>query len=221
MDELRDAAERAVAELRQWTGEDPEVSIRVVERGGLTVTLAQPSELPGALDVRDLSRVETMSIEVGRYRPKAEIRLVGGWLGEGMRLSVVGEDKTRVEGLAKQLSDVLTPRHAVGVPGLHGLGIMFALAGASVGAAFAGRFMASYVLEVDSYATRLLIVLGFVVLVTAVVVLAVWTGPPVEILEPGKQSRYVRWRGRILTLAGTIVLGVPTSIVATMLYSGN
>jgi len=162
-----------------------------------------------------------MSIEVGRHRPKAEIRLDGGWLGEGMRLSVVGEDKTRVEGLAKELADVLTPRHAVGVPGLYGGRVTFALGAAWLGAMTVAGVLVDLVLDIDNRVARLLLIFGSATLGGGAVWLAAWAGPTVEILEPGGRSRYLRWRGRLLTLGGTIVLGVVTSIIATVLYSGD
>jgi hypothetical protein len=219
--ELQDATERAVTEIQRWTGEDPEVSIRVVERDGLTITLDQHAELSNALDVRDLSRIDSLTIEVGRYGPaSADIRLAGGWLGEGMRSSVRGTDSARVEGLATQLSDALTPRHPVGFPGLYGFRVMFALSAAFFFVLNVG-ILAIYAFDIDNRALRLAIVFGSAALVTAAVALTASAGPPIDILRPGQRSRYVRRRGRLLALAGTIVLGIATSIIATALYSGG
>jgi len=169
--ELQDAAELAATEIQEWTGEDPEISIRVVERGGLTVTLDQHTELPNAVDVRDLPRVKILSIEVGRYgMARAEIRLEGTWLGAGMRLSVRGGDRTRVEGLTRQLSDALTPRYSVGVPGLYGTRAVIAFNAAFVATLTVATLAVRAVLDIDNIAWRLVIVFGSGALVTATTV---------------------------------------------------
>jgi len=218
--ELQDAAELAATEIQEWTGEDPEISIRVVERGGLTVTLDQHTELPNAVDVRDLPRVKILSIEVGRYgMARAEIRLEGTWLGAGMRLSVRGGDRTRVEGLTRQLSDALTPRYSVGVPGLYGTRAVIAFNAAFVATLTVATLAVRAVLDIDNIAWRLVIIFGSGALVTATTVLAAWAGPSVEILEPGQRPRYLRWRGRLLALVGTLTIGIAASVIAAVLYS--
>jgi len=220
MRELHDATERAVSELRQWINAEPDVSIRVVQRDGLTVNLDRHSELFDAIDVRDLGRIQTLSIEVGSLE-SVQISLDGGLFGDGLKLSVRGSDRTRVEGLARQLADVLAPRDSVGVPGLYGFRAFLAIPIALLGSWALASVLVVSVFNVDSRAARLVIVFGSGALIGAVVALATWAGPTIEILEPGGRPRYVRWRGRLLALAATGVLGIATSIVATLLYSGE
>jgi hypothetical protein len=219
--ELQQATERAVVEIQQWTGKDPATSIMVVERGGLTVNLDQPSELSEAVDPRDLSRIDTLTIEVGSYGAvRVEIRLDAGFIGEGARLRVRGDDRTRVEGLARHLADVLTPRHAVGIPGIHGIRAMFAVFGGFILTLLGVNAVLRYGLGIDR-PQRLWITYGSSFLVGAAVLLAVWAGPPIEVLQAGQRSRYVRWRARLAALALTVIVGIATSIIATAIYSGD
>jgi hypothetical protein len=200
------------------------VSITVTQRDGFTINPDDPSELSDAVDQRDLSQIKSLTMALGRYGADArvEIRLDGGFIGDGLKSSVRGRDKTRVEGLAQRLSEILTPRYSVGVPGLHGMRAVLGVFGAyTVTVAVMSLVTGSLVLGLDPGPARASITLGAAALAAIVVLLAVWAGPPVEILAPGQRPRFVRWRARLAALVLAIVIGIATSIIATAIYSGD
>jgi hypothetical protein len=222
--ELQQAAEMAVREVREWTNREPEVSITVTQKDGFTTSPDDPSELSEAVDQRDLSRIKSLMMLLGSYggNARVEIRLSGGFSGEGLSLSVRGRDKTRVEGLAQRLSEILTPRHSVGVPGLHGVRGMLVVVGSYVVTlAVMSLITGSLILGLDPGTVRASIVLGAGGLAVALTALAMWAGPALEILAPGQRPRFVRWRARLLAILGAAVVGIATSIVATLIYNGN
>jgi hypothetical protein len=45
--------------------------------------------------------------------------------------------------------------------------------------------------------------------------------PEFELLPPAGSPRFQRWRGRLLTSAGALAVGIIGSIIATMIYAGD
>ncbi len=217
--ELREAGEMAVGVIRDWTGKDPQIAVTVVERTGRTVRLEDLAELPAAVDPRDLAGISAITVELGRYSDaRVEIRLDGGRMGEGMRLAIRGDDRTRVEGLARRLADVLKPRHTLGLPALYGIrGMMIGLA---VWAAvlFTAGLVVRYGFSLGR-AERLAVSFGSATLAVLGVLLLWEASPTVEVLAPGQQPRFRRWRAIVVAVIVTIVLGVASSIIATALYA--
>jgi len=220
--QLHGGVEQAVTELRKWTGEDPEVSIRVVERDGLTIQMDQADELPDALKAQDLSRINTLSIDVGKYSlPRVQIALNRGREGDGLTLGVAGSDKTRVNGLASGLGAALKPRDPVGLPWLYGFRLFVVLGAAILTTMFGGALLASTLLDTQPSGVKVAISLGSAAVVGGVLLFAAWAGPTMEILETGQQSRYVQWRAWVRNSVGVLVIGIAASVLAAVLFTGD
>lgn len=220
--QLHGGVEQAVTELRKWTGEDPKVSIRVVERDGLTIQMDQADELPDALKAQDLSRINTLSIDVGEYSlPRVQIWLNRGREGDGLTLGVAGSDKTRVNGLASGLGAALKPRDPVGLPWLYGFRLFVVLGAAILTTMVGGALLASTLLDTQPSGVKVAISLGSAAVVGGVLLFAAWAGPTMEILETGQQSRYVQWRAWVRNSVGVLVIGIAASILGAVLFTGD
>ena len=174
-----------------------------------------PDALQTEIDTRDLDLIRSLRIEVGAKRGlRATIHVERD--SPALTVEVVGEDRTRVEGLTSQLDELL--RKGLQRPGgtntegglafLLGFGV--AIAGIIVWRALAGSRSLS---ALDTPAEIAALVLLLVATIGTILG-ALWLTPGLELLKPGEQPRLRRFRLAVIAFAGSVA----TSLIAALIY---
>lgn len=228
------ATETAADVLRAWTGYDAVVELRLEEEGGVTesgpglelLTSRHPAELENlvrvVVTVRPNREQWDSVFEDARKRdadppprPDAEvdIKITGSY---GTALTVRGDERTSVEGLAGRLAQDLG-RATTNSPGID-RDWFFVPTGLTVPVGALLGWLVSRWLGLASIDARLEAAEVVGAVAGGVVVLAVsaalwWVFPPVEILDEGGAGRARRFRGWIFGVAGALVVGVAGSFM--------
>jgi hypothetical protein len=213
--DLERATRLAAEVLNPRTGE-PRCHIEIALPGRV-IEADTPDALVSEIDTRDLSLIRNIRIQIGSRRsPRASIHIERQ--SPAVTVEVVGEDRTRVEGLASQLAELFTKgRQRPGPNALVGIGL--AVAAALV---FVGVWIVNTLgLQDDpGVVERRVTPVGFLMLLLtalgtfAVFLVGNWLFPGLELLEVGSNTRARRFRLAIVALLG----GILSSLAATVVY---
>jgi hypothetical protein len=220
--ELVEVVEMALESVKPWAtpGIDTDKVQVTVKQRELTMELDSSAELKAVLDPRDLKRTQSVAMDVGRPFMQRGVRLLfsSSFWGPALELRVVGDDRDRVEGLAKRLAEHLEPRQKLGFRMLTPTsGLWVALI-----AWFVSILVLAFVARAldTTLDVRRALVVGGSFLIAALFGALALVPKTGELLAPGQRPRFVRWRKAVVALIVTVVLGIGTSIVATAIYSG-
>jgi hypothetical protein len=173
-----------------------------------------PDALQTEIDIRDLALIRSIRINVGARRGfRARIHVERE--SPVLTVEVVGEDRTRVEGLISQLEDVL--RRGRQRPGsnnaLLGLALLFCV---SIGFLSVFLWRAFHPTSPQGINTPVETAWLLVTLLGAIgpFVAMVWLLPPLQLLRPGEPTRLRRFRLAVMAFVGSLIV----SIVATVIY---
>ena len=185
----------------------------VEEKEGFTKRPATVEEFAALSDTTRRS-VENIVITVGGAygAPRGELRCGKSYI-HGMILEVEGFDRTWTAGVKHELTTILKPRWRLHAPGVRSENVWIALAPASFFVFFLG-FVALFV-DVAHWARGVSAGAAFVggALAVGSVVLIGIAGPQFELLAPGERPRYQRWRGRVFSAVGAVVLALIASAI--------
>jgi hypothetical protein len=174
-----------------------------------------PDALQTEIDTRDLDLIRSIRINVGARRGlRATIHIERD--SPALTVEVVGENRTRVEGLTSQLEEALGrgkqrpgSNTAVG-----GLGLLLCLSIVVLGV-FLWRvfYPTGGQIGIDTpaeFAALVLILFGALGSFGA----ALWLLPALQLLKPGEQTRLRRFRLAVTAFIGSLIV----SIAATAIY---
>jgi hypothetical protein len=213
--DLERATRLAAEVLNPRTGE-PRCHIEIALPGRV-IEADTADALVTEIDTRDLTLIRNIRIQIGSRRsPRASIHIERQ--PPAVTVEVVGEDQTRVEGLASQLADLFSKgRQLPGPNTLVGIGMATA-----VGVVFVGVWIVNTLglrhqtgngeaqLAPGGVVMVLVIALGTI----GVFVVGNWLFPGLELLEAGANTRARRFRFAIVTFLG----GILSSLAATVVY---
>jgi hypothetical protein len=211
--ELERATWLAIDVLSQGSRTEPLCQIEIAFPQRVT-NAESPDALQTEIDIRDLALIRSIRINVGAKRGlRATIHVER--YPPVLTVEVVGEDRTRVEGLISQLEDVLRrgrqrPRSSDAIFGLVLL--------VSVSIVFLGVFLwgafhptGSQGIETPAEGVWFLLTL-FVALGSSLAIF--WLLPGLQLLRPGEPTRLRRFRLAVMAFVGSLIV----SIVATVIY---
>jgi hypothetical protein len=212
--DLERATRLAVDVLAQRSRADPPCQIEIALPQRVT-NAESPDALQTEIDTRDLDLIRSILIDVGAKRGlRATIHVERD--SPALTMEIVGEDRTRVEGLASQLEELLrrgkqrpSSNNAVG-----GLGLLLCFTMVFLGVFIWRAFdTTSSEVGIDTPAEfAALILILFVALGSFAAVL--WLLPALQLLRPGEQTRLRRFRVAAMAFVGSLV----ASIAATVIY---
>jgi hypothetical protein len=213
VEDIDQATRLALDILGQRSRTDPPCQIEIAFPQRVT-NADSPDALQTEIDIRDLALIRSIRINVGAKRGlRATIHVERN--PPVLTVEVVGEDRTRVEGLISQLEDVL--RRGRQRPGssnvIGGVGIFlcFSIVFISVSIWRAVESGSEIVIDAPAeYIVLPLIVFGALGSFYAVP----WLLPGLQLLKPGEQTRLRRFRLAVLATLGSLIV----SIVATVIY---
>jgi hypothetical protein len=172
-----------------------------------------PDALQAEIDTRDLDLIRSLRIEVGSRRGlRATIHLER--VSPALTVEVVGDDRTRVEGLTSQLEELLRKgRQSPGGNDIEkGIAVLVCF-GVAIGGVYVWRALANTGsrIEIDTPAEYVSLL---TLLATAFGALGAvfWLMPGLQLLRPGEQTRLRRFRGAVVAVAVSLI----TSLVATV-----
>jgi hypothetical protein len=200
----------AIDVLSQRTRTEPPCHIQIVVPGRVTEA-DTPDAFETEIDIRDLTLIRTIRVEVGAKRG-TRVTIHVEREPPAMTVEVSGEDRTRVEGIISQLDDLLrrgaqrlTKRTIEGILVLSAFALPIGVAGA---------------IQLIEGNPRTYSTTGSVVAVSAVLVAVgmaaggIWLFPSLELLQPGTQTRVRRFRLAIVAFVASIV----SSLAAGLIY---
>jgi hypothetical protein len=208
-----DAPDRSLGMYKAWLDAENAhyVSISVEDKDGYRGPLVDLDALANFPD-RSLDAVTSISVTVGAGILTVTIRATRI---SGLSVAISGYERTWTAGLRHELEGVLKPAWRLRAP-LIGDGFAAWFTGCAAFTVIFNGIQVSLAAATDLRSpTRLAIGLG-----TAVVVLialaAVWfaSSLKLELLGPGEQPRYQRWRGKLLGAIGALIL----SVIAAAIY---
>jgi hypothetical protein len=230
--ELVRATEIAADVVQEATGVETKVEVELDDRHGMTestssvdaLTARHPTELADLESIAITVKTDTLAW-IKEHRGEGGKRVAEVPVGPvrirvsnlGTTLAVSGDDRTRVEGLSRQLVDVLG-RAATNWPGfprdaffgvgavLFTLGILLAL--------LVGRWLDLIGRSPDRLALDETIVLIIGAVVGGLIGFAGWwLFPEVEILDEGGVGRARRFRTGIIALVGALIVAIVGSFI--------
>jgi hypothetical protein len=213
--DLERATRLAAEVLNPRTGE-PRCHIEIALPGRV-IEADNADALVTEIDTRDLTLIRNIRIQIGSRRSsRASIHIERQ--PPAVTIEVVGEDRTRVEGLASQLADLFSKGRQL--PGPNTL-VVIGMAGAA-GLVFVGVWALNALglqYRTESGETQLApvgipIILIIVLGAIGVFVVGNWLFPGLELLEAGANTRARRFRFAIVTFLG----GILSSLAATVVY---
>jgi hypothetical protein len=215
IEDIERATRLAVDIIGQRSRADPPCKIEIALPQRVT-DADSPDALQTEIDTRDLDLIRSLRIEVGTKRGlRATIHVERD--SPALTIEVVGEDRTRVEGLISQLDELLRKGwQRPGGANVEGglaflLGFGVAIADYLIWRALAGSESTA---GIDTPAESLAMVL--LLSTTIGTIFAVlWLLPGLQLLKPGEQTRLRRFRLAVITFAGSIV----TSLIASVVYT--
>jgi hypothetical protein len=213
--DLERATRLAAEVLNPRTGE-PRCHIEIALPGRV-IEADTPDALVTEIDTRDLTLIRNIRIQIGSRRsPRASIHIERQ--SPAVTVEVVGEDRTRVEGLTSQMADLFSKGwQRPGPNALVGIGMA-----AAAGLFFVGVWTLNTLGlqhrtesgERQLASAGILIVLLIVLGAIGVFVVGNWLFPGLELLEAGSNTRARRFRLAIVTFLG----GILSSLAATVVY---
>jgi hypothetical protein len=172
-------------------------------------------ELYQGVDERDLTKIESIGIEIGDFSGPEGVRISGSVRG-GLRVRVASADRPFGAGLLDQLSRHLEPRQRLQAPRIIRLLNFESVAGflVAVGSFLGADLALKYVLGIEPLAARFALAgaLGLAAWIALCVLGS--ASSPFELLRVDEPPRYQRRRTRVWNLLGKVALGVIASIVA-------
>jgi hypothetical protein len=211
--DIERATRVAIDVLAQRSRNEPPCQIEIALPQRVT-NADSPDALQTEIDTRDLALIRSIRIDVGSKRGlRATIHVERD--SPSLTVEVVGEDRTRVEGLTSQLEELLRrgaqrPRSDETLLGV-GIGVCFATL--FIGIFVWRTFDPTERIVIDTpieYLYLILILFGSVGSLLAVL----WLMPGLQLLKPGEPTRLRRFRLTVMAFVGSLI----ASIVATVIY---
>jgi hypothetical protein len=216
VEDIERATRLAIDVLSQGSRTEPPCQIEIAFPQRVT-NAESPDALQTEIDIRDLALIRSIRINVGAKRGlRATIHVERD--SPALTVEVVGENRTRVEGLTSQLEELLRRgnQRPGGKNAIGGLAILFCFSIVFIGISIwrtIDQTSGSSEITVDSpaeLAALLLIVFGAFGSFYAVL----WLLPDLELLRPGEPTRLRRFRLAVMAFVGSLIV----SIVATVIY---
>jgi hypothetical protein len=193
------------------------LSVSVAEKDGYSSDLRDLTELAD-MPERSLGKIEHIWVTVGDgpYLPPS-VNMSASRHG-GLSVKINGYERTWTAGLRHELEHILRPARRLYAP----------LFGSDVATFFAGTVAVNFVLygvaglltaTTDwGRLTRAFVGLGCAVVV-GLAIAAVWfaSSAKLELLRPGQEPRYQRWRGKLLAAVSAVILSVIASVIYAVL----
>lgn len=213
----RSPAQREQVAAWEAATEARKISIIVSEKDGFT---ARPKDLDAlaALGEASLDNIEDILIFIGGtwQRPRALIKCGSSYV-HALILEVEGFDRTWTAGVRHGMDAILRPKRRLRAP-LIGDYVNAVIVGVvSFWVFFFGLDQLFVAIHAGTKLTRILISLGVAALVVALIAITAAASNQFELLAPGENPKYQRWRARLLSAVGAVVLGVVASAVWAVL----
>lgn len=195
------------------------LSISTAEKDGYSSELADLAELD-EIPERNFDEIESIAITVGNgpYSPPSVIMRASRH--GGLSLTVNGYERTWTAGLRHELEQVLRPTRRLYAP----------LVGQDPGSIIAvvlafNVVLYGLVISLNAatdweLATRGVVALGCaLVAALAIQAVRVASSRQLELLRPGQEPRYQRWRGKLFAGVWAVILSVIASLIYAVLSS--
>jgi hypothetical protein len=213
--EQRFDAEKAAASRAAETA--AKLSISITEHDGYSSELADINEL-AELPERSFDSITSIAINVGAGPYSAPAVSIRVSRDEGLSVKIHGYERSWTAGLRHQLEEILQPARRLHAPlirsGLHA----WLIGGVASQLALYGPLIVLATISDVQRPTRNAIALGSMAAVLLVMAL-VWfaSSRRFELLRPGQQPRYPRWRTKLLGAVAAVLLGVIATVIAAPL----
>jgi hypothetical protein len=214
VEDIDQATRLALDILGQRSRTDPPCQIEIAFPQRVT-NAESPDALQTEIDIRDLALIRSIRINVGAKRGlRATIHIERD--PPALTVEVVGEDRTRVEGLVSQLEEVLQrgrqrPGSNNAIPGIAFLSC-FSIVLLSVFLLRAFRTTSSQI-GIDTPAEYAWLFLTLFAAIGSIFAI-LWLLPPLQLLRPGEPTRLRRFRLAVMAFVGSLIV----SIAATVIY---
>jgi hypothetical protein len=211
--DLEHATQLAIDTVGQRSRTEPPCQIEIAFPQRVT-NAESPDALETEIDTRDLALIQSIRILVGAKRGlRATIHLERN--SPALTVEVVGEDRTRVEGLTSQLEELLRrgKQRPASNNSVGGLGLFLCLSIAIFGVI---AWSALEPRDAEGIQTPAEAVALFLTLAGALssFFVVLWLLPALQLLKPGEQSRWRRFRVAVIAFVGSLI----TSVIASVLY---
>jgi hypothetical protein len=199
------------------SGENPPWYDSHVELTGLTMSLVTPERLEDELSDEDLPGVRSIKVRISRgFSPVTiELQAQKSSEGPGLVLTVMGSERTTVEGISTRLAALLDRGNQISSSRVQAIALTVGVTELGLVVYLLTRF---HLVRGDSSSplgTALLVVA--ILVAFAMVPLSKWLTPNLELVSPGVRTRARRFRAWILGALSAFMLGLAASALAALL----